>query len=190
MSARPPMAGRWCGEHGRLECTRRRHGGGTCHGAAVRGGDGACRMHQGKTTARARADALAAWAATPDDDGITPLAAVAGQLGLAWRRAALLGELLDEQVQSQGSDSLAGPLAAAEAAERDRTVRYAAVAHQLGVHEHWVDVARMVGGALNATLDGIFADLELTPAQRARIPLVVPARLRAMRLDDDGGDAA
>ena len=182
---------RWCSQHKRLECVHQRsRGRGQCHGPAVKG-TAACRLHSGKTVARARRDALRAWAATPGQgDGITPIVAVSGQLALSWHRAAMLGELLREQAEAEGSCSLAGPLAAAEAAERDRVVKYAVVAHQMGVQDHWISVARKSADALVATLDGIFADLELSPAQRERVPEVVPARLRAMRLDDDGDDAA
>jgi hypothetical protein len=176
-------AGRWCPDHGRLECTRERsRGRGQCHGPAVKSAD-ACRFHIGKTVAQARAAALSAWAAIPDDDGVTPLAAVAGQLNLSWRRAQLLSDELRKQVEATGEYIVA--LAELEAAERDRVVRFAAQAHAIGVLDRQVNVARAVGGALVQALDGIFADLELDARQRALVGTVVPARLRAL----DGGAA-
>jgi hypothetical protein len=190
---RPAGDARWCPRHGRLECTRRRsRGRGQCHGPAIKG-TASCRFHVGKTVEEARRGALTAWAAVPDDRGITPMAAVSGELGLAWRRARLLGGLLAEQGQGEaaaGGGGLLGPLAALEAAERDRVVRYAERAHLMGVQDHWVNMAREAGGKIAQMLDGLFDDLRLTPEQRALLPTVVPARLRALSDGDDDGDAA
>ena len=75
-----------------------------------------------------------------------------------------------------------------EAAERDRVVRFAKLAHEMGVADHWVSVAREVGGKVSQMLDGLWDDLDLTADQ-----VVVPARLRALRAGPDGdddGDAA
>jgi hypothetical protein len=210
---RPAGDARWCPRHGRLECARQRsRGRGPCHGPAIKG-TGACRFHAGTTVAEARRAALTAWAAVPDDRGVTPLAAVAGELGLAWRRARLLGEELRRQVQAAAGDDDDGgglvghvysasaaadgiyptgehvrALAELEAAERERVVKFAATAHTMGVYEHQVAVARELGGALTRVLDGIFDDLSLTPAQRALVPVVVPVRLRALPGPDDDPD--
>src|SRR5712691_5248162 len=100
----PPMGSRtlarWCEQHGRWECTKpRSRGRGQCHAQAIKG-TGACPAHAGKTIEQARRDAVNAWAAMPDDQGITPLAAAAGQLNLSWRRAQLLGDELRRQVEA------------------------------------------------------------------------------------------
>jgi hypothetical protein len=145
-------------------------------------------MHAGKTADRARADALAVWVATPDDHGVTPLAAVAGQLGLSWRRAGMLGAALAEASADAGDPEAVAWLAAAEAAERDRVVRFAAVAHQMGLAEYWKRLTRMYGDELVVMIDGILRDLHLDAAQRDRVPEVVPRWLRA--LPDPGDDAA
>ena len=196
----PPMGSlaRWCGQHGRWECTKpRSRGRGECHGAAIRGTD-ACRSHVGKTVQAARRDALTAWAARPGDDGICPRDAVAAQLALAWRRAELLGAELGRQVEAAAGNDVRGgsghglvgnTWGASEAAERDRVVRFAKTAHEMGIADRRTDLARQVGGAVVAVLDGIFDDLGLTPQQRALLPMVVPARLRALPGPDDGGAA-
>jgi hypothetical protein len=208
---RPAGDARWCPEHGRLECVHQRsRGRGPCHGPAVRDTDG-CRAHIGMTVAAARRAAVAAWAAVPDDQGITPMAAVAGQLALSWRRAQLLGEELRRQVEAASGGEGGGlvgyvysastaadgiypaseqirALVKLEAEERERCVRFAAAAHALGVREHAVNVAQVLAGVFDAVLDGIFDDLQLTEEQRESLPTVVPARLRALPGPD--GDAA
>jgi hypothetical protein len=101
-------------------------------------------MHVGKTLERARADAVSAWAAVPGDDGIAPRAAVAAMLGLAWRRAGLLGDLLRQQAEA-ADDGAPGGLAELEAAERDRVVRYGKTAHDMGVQERRARLAAEAG---------------------------------------------
>lgn len=141
---------RWCPEHNRAECTRLAHGGRTCHGSAVRGSP-ACRMHLGATVEQTRRAQLTAWAAQPGDHGISPRDAVSAQLALAWRRAQFLGEELGRQVQAAGDSDPA--LAGLEGTERDRVVKYAQIAHQMGVADHWAATARQVGGKISAALD-------------------------------------
>ena len=210
---RPAGDARWCPDHGRLECVHQRsRGRGQCHGPAIKGTE-SCRAHIGMTVAEARRVVLTAWAAVPDDQGISPMAAVAGQLNLSWRRAQLLGGELRRQVEAAGGGDGGGlvgyvysasaaadgiypaseavrALVKLEAEERERCVRFAAAAHAMGLQEHQVSVAREVGGALVQVLTGILDDLELDDRQRALVGTVVPARLRALPGPDDGDDAA
>jgi hypothetical protein len=190
----PPLA-RWCDKHQRWECVHQRvRGRGPCHGQAITGTD-ACPAHAGKSVERARRDAVSAWAAVPGDDGISPGAAVLGQLGLAWRRAELLGAELERQAMSGGRDrpgherrgaggtagSLVGEtfsasaaaggiyatgervrgLAELEAAERDRVVRFAEVAHRMGIEEARIDLAKEIGHHAVTVLSGVLARLGL-----------------------------
>lgn len=196
----------WCPEHGRLECTHPRHGGRTCHGSAVRG-TAACRMHLGKSVAQARREVLTAWAAVPDDTGISPRAAVAGQLGVAWRRAELLGEALRQQAESSsgngdgaaGTGGLVGhrysaseaaggiyptaeqarALVEIEAAERDRVVRFGKVAHEMGVEEARVRLAEEEGAVMSAILASALRRLGVDPGDAA-VRAAVHAELLAV----------
>jgi hypothetical protein len=177
---------RWCEQHGRLECAKRKHGGGQCHGRAITGTD-ACRFHVGKTVARARRDALTAWAASLGDDGISPRLAVAAQLGLAWRRAGLLGEELRRQVEAANDDGTPGGLvghtygasAAAggiyptgeraralvelERAERELVVRFAETGHKMGIEDARVRLAEEDASALIMILVAALRALGLDP---------------------------
>jgi hypothetical protein len=96
---------RWCGQHGRLECAHLTKRSETCHGPAVRGEAG-CRMHLGRRVEDVRREQLTAWAATPDDQGVSPAAAIMGALGITWRRMLLLAAELGQQVEQ---DAAAGP---------------------------------------------------------------------------------
>jgi hypothetical protein len=200
----PVSEPRWCSQHGRLECARPAHGGRTCHGSAVRD-TAACRMHLGQAVDVVRRAQLTAWAATPDDDGISPRAAAAGQLGLAWRRAALLGEALRQQAETDAGpgDATTGGLvgfrysasAAAdgvyatgeapralvelEAAERDRVVRFAEAASRMGVEAEMTALARAHGDELLAILGAVLVDFGFDPADAA-VRAVVVRRLRAL----------
>lgn len=170
---------RWCPDHNRAECTRPAHGGRTCHGSAVRG-TAACRMHLGKTVEATRREQLTAWAARPGDHGISPRDAVSAQLALAWRRAQFLGDELGRQVQAAGNGDPA--LTGLEAAERDRVVRYAKLAHEMGVADHWAATARQVGGKIVVALDHALA--RLTWEERDEILSQFSAEVAAWDGDD------
>lgn len=101
-----PGNARWCGEHGRLECTKHRvprQGGGPCHGPAVRGTD-VCKRHGGhrievlKVQGEARITAWSAIGRPGPENRIEPGMAVLGMLQMTWLRAAAYGELLRQQV--------------------------------------------------------------------------------------------
>lgn len=71
-------------------------------------------------------------------------------------------------------------LAKLEAEERDRCVRYAKTAHDMGIAEQQVRLAEQQGELLADAIERILAGLELSAQQRARVPQVVPAVLRAI----------
>jgi len=68
-------------------------------------------------------------------------------------------------------------LAALEAQERDRCVRFAKTCHDMGIAEQQVRLAEGQGLLLAQAVSRILDSLELTAAQRARVPQVVPAVL-------------
>jgi len=68
-----------------------------------------------------------------------------------------------------------------EAAERDRCVRFAKTAHDMGIAEREVRLAEQQGAILAGAIKQILERLELTDAQRELVPTVVPAVLRAIQ---------
>lgn len=71
-------------------------------------------------------------------------------------------------------------LAQLEAAERDRCVRYAKTAHDMGIAEQQIRIAERQGELLADAVRRILDALDLSERQRARVPQVVPAVLRAI----------
>ncbi|MER7500476.1 hypothetical protein AB0L05_27840 [Nonomuraea pusilla] len=68
-------------------------------------------------------------------------------------------------------------LTALEAAERDRTVRYAKAAHDMGIADREIRLAEAQGALIAGAIARILDALELTPTQRAKVPTVVPGVL-------------
>lgn len=67
-----------------------------------------------------------------------------------------------------------------EAAERDRCVRFAKTAHDMGIAEHQIRIAEQQGTMLADVIRRVLASLDLTEQQRALVPQVVPRELRAI----------
>jgi hypothetical protein len=73
-----------------------------------------------------------------------------------------------------------------EAAERDRCVKYAKTAHDMGIADRQIKLAEEQGALLAGVIGRILDALELTAKQRELVSVVVPRELRAAA----GGDAA
>lgn len=182
---------RWCEEHGRWECARNKQGGVECHGSAICG-TARCRMHAGKASELAKAQGqanLLAWstAAVADAKPLDPGQAVMNALHVSVLRAQMLGELLRVQVEDQDYEGFVGRTYAAgrdgarvetgeqlrglvrlEAEERDRSVKFAKAAHDMGIAERHIELqqaqAQIVVAAFRSALDAIGS--ELLPAAR------------------------
>lgn len=76
-----------------------------------------------------------------------------------------------------------------EAAERDRIVRYAKVAHDMGIAEREVKLAEQQGQLLAQVITQVLGDLDLTPGQQAKAPAAIRTRLRAAAELEAGGAA-
>lgn len=96
------------------------------------------------------------------------------------------------------ADKQAGIFAASEAqralvtlesAERDRVVRYAKVAHDMGIAEREVKLAEKQGELLASVIRGVLGDLELTEAQQGLAPAAIQRHLRAVAELEAGGAA-
>lgn len=180
---------RWCDDHGWWECTARKP---DHHAPAVRGMS-KCRFHLGKRLdlARTQGEAnLLAWSTQAAVDAAAPALdpgqVVMDQLRVAVMRADLYGELLRIQVADQEIDGLVGPtyaagrdgarvetgeqvrgLARLEAEWRDRAVRFAKAAHDMGIAERVIELhqgqAQLV---VSAFVAGLAAVPTLLPADK------------------------
>lgn len=172
---------RWCPTHGWWECSANKP---DHHAPAVRGNPH-CRFHLGKRLDLARTQGEAnmlAWSTQAAIDASAPALdpgqVVMDQLRVAVMRSDLYGELLRIQVADQEVDGLVGPtyaagrdgqrvetgeqvrgLARLEAEWRDRAVRFAKAAHDMGIAERVIELhqgqAQIVVTAFNAGLGAI-----------------------------------
>ena len=77
-----------------------------------------------------------------------------------------------------------------EAQERDRAVRFAKVAHDMGIAEREVRLAERQGELLATVIRGVLDDLDLTDEQQGKAPAAIQSRLRAVaELEATGGAA-
>lgn len=194
MQADDPMrrsGAHWCDDHGRWECSKRRKGGEDCHGPAVRG-LALCRMHAGRSMdlARTQGEAnLLAWSAeAAADRDIAPLdpgQVVMDQLRVAVMRADVYGELLRIQVADKEIGGLIGAtfaagrdgarvetgeqvrgLARLEAEWRDRVVRFAKAAHEMGIAERHIELEQGKAQLVVSAFLSALGVLGLVPADR------------------------
>lgn len=194
----------WCDLHKRWECTKKsKRSDSRCHAFAVRGTP-VCYTHAGKKTELVKAqgsameEALSAWVAEPGRTVVTPAEAVMAMLQMSWARVHVYAGLLRDQVESAGGgpqDSRAGLVAVAptgetirglallEAAERDRCVKYAKAAHDMGIADREIRLAEQQGVLIAGAISQILDQLELTAAQRSKVPTVVPTVLRGIAVE-------
>ncbi|MFI6793642.1 hypothetical protein ACIBG4_40560 [Nonomuraea sp. NPDC050383] len=195
-----------CETHSRWECSKKskRRPGDRCHASAIRGTN-ACRTHAGVSTAvaKARGEALSAWRAVPGRQDVSPAEAVMAMLQMSWARVHIYAGLLEQQLAEAdptrgtgygeglvGHTFSASPsvgvyesgeavrgLAQLEAAERDRCVRYAKTAHDMGIADREIRLAEAQGALLAGAISRILDGLELSAAQRALVPTIVPGVL-------------
>jgi hypothetical protein len=205
-----PMTGAlWCEHHGRWECSKRsrRRPGERCHGSPIKGTD-ACYSHGGqpREVLKAKGEALSAWRAEVGRSDVTPADAVMAMLQMSWARVHVYASLLERQVSDADPDAGVGlgeglvghtrgavkgigiyetgeairGLALLEAQERDRCVKFAKVAHDMGIADREIRLAEGQGLLLAQAISRILDGLELSAAQRARVPEVVPGVLLAI----------
>jgi hypothetical protein len=73
-------------------------------------------------------------------------------------------------------------LVALESAERDRVVKYAKVAHDMGISDRMINLAEKWGDVVVTRLVLIIEGLNLTPDQQALVPALVQAHLGTIEL--------
>lgn len=64
-----------------------------------------------------------------------------------------------------------------EAAERDRVVKYAKIAHDMGISDRLTSIAERWGDIVATRVTAMFEALELTPDQQDRLPALVESHL-------------
>lgn len=201
---------RFCEEHQRWEYAAKKP---NHHAAAIRG-MAMCRHHVGRSTAMAKALGeanLLAWSSEAADASLPmpdPGLTVLQQLRVASLRADLFGLMLRWQLEVDEEQGLVGDTFAAgaegqalrtgeqvrglvklEAEWRDRTVRYAKTAHDMGIAEREVRVAERTGQQLAGAIRSILEQLELSEAQQMLAIQVVPQELRRLSGETVPGEA-
>lgn len=188
-------------------CGAQKRGGGKCGRPAGWGtdhvGHGVCKLHGGATSAHrtAAGKAIAAEAVKtyglprevdPRDALLEEVHRTAGAVD--WLRGQVEALAPDavtwgvtEERSSTGKDGDSRTEAAAVnvwiqlyQAERKHLVDVCKAAISAGIEERRVKLAEQQGALLAGVIRGILGDLDLTPAQAARVSEVVPRHLRAM----------
>jgi hypothetical protein len=77
-------------------------------------------------------------------------------------------------------------LVALEAAERDRVVKYAKTAHDMGISDRMTAMAEKWGDQVVGRIMIIMASLNLTPEQEAMVPALIQAHLGSIELGSAG----
>lgn len=123
----------------------------------------------------ARRDELPTGGAEADADdreGAVPVGPGVGLIGNTF------GAVKDIGIYATGE--AARGLTQLEAAERDRCVRFAKTAHDMGIAEHQVRLAEQQGQMIAEVIQRVLATLDLTAAQRSLAFEVLPRELRAV----------
>lgn len=185
-----PTGPRGCG----AKAKRSKRDDGLCEGPAVTGTD-RCRMHSGKSAARAKAEGavradVLAWGLTDvcADPGEVLLRLVTQSAARAQRYAAELEDLVAKSPTLR--DALIGDawgefgkqgefvrgLARLEAEERDRCAGFATKAIAAGLAERQVRLAERQGALMVDVIRAVLADFGL--ADDPRVAEIVPRRVR------------
>jgi len=134
-------------------------------------------------------DVVGSWNGDADDDEVPR--GVARQLSPAGT-AGLIGHTFaaDKVAGIFASGEARRALVDLEAQERDRCVKFAKVAHDMGIAEREVKLAEQQGQLLAMVINNVLGDLSLTVEQQQLVPTVVQARLmEATHLEVTGGAA-
>lgn len=70
-----------------------------------------------------------------------------------------------------------------EAAERDRVVRYAKTAHDMGISERMTSLAERWGDLVASRISSMLDEMDLTPEQAVKVPSLLHKHLGALDID-------
>ena len=118
----------------------------------------------------------------PDREGLQAGDAVSSS-GLIGYRYGAAGK--DGHIYAVSEEARA--LVALEAAERDRVVKYAKTAHDMGISERLTNLAERWGDIVATRITLILAGLNLTPEQEAMVPALIQAHLSQIDVGTMGG---
>jgi hypothetical protein len=79
-------------------------------------------------------------------------------------------------------------LTALESSERDRVVKYAKTAHDMGISERLTNLAERWGDIVAGRITLILSGLELTRDQEAKVPALIQAHLGHIDMETLAGD--
>lgn len=74
-------------------------------------------------------------------------------------------------------------LVALESAERDKVVKYAKVAHDMGISDRLTNLAERWGDVVAIRISAMLEELHLTPEQSIRVPALISTHLGAIDVD-------
>jgi hypothetical protein len=120
----------------------------------------------------------------PDQEGLQPGERPNGS-GLIGYRYGAAGK--DGTIYAVGEETRA--LVALEAAERDRVVKYAKTAHDMGISERLTNLAERWGDVVATRISLILDGLNLTPEQEAMVPALIQAHLSQIDITTMGGQS-
>lgn len=87
----------------------------------------------------------------------------------------------DGRIYAQSEEVRA--LVALESAERDRVVKFAKAAHDMGISERLTSLAERWGDLVAGRISVILGELDLTPEQQARVPALIQRHLGTIDMD-------
>ena len=87
----------------------------------------------------------------------------------------------DGRIYAQSEEVRA--LVALESAERDRVVKFAKTAHDMGISERLTSLAERWGDLVAGRISAILGELNLTPEQQARVPALIQRHLGDIDMD-------
>lgn len=114
----------------------------------------------------------------PIDDGETPK--TSGLIGHRYGMGGKEGILYRQTEEARA-------LVALEASERDRVVKFAKTAHDMGISDRLINLAERWGDVVATRVTSVLVGLELTPEQEARVPSLLQAHLSSIDLGSMSG---
>lgn len=120
----------------------------------------------------------------PDPDGLQAGAETheSGLIGYRYGAAGKDGHIyaVSEEVRA---------LVALESAERDRVVKYAKTAHDMGISDRLTNLAERWGDIVATRITIMFDELDLSPEQTAKVPALLQAHLGSIDMGAISGTA-
>lgn len=113
---------------------------------------------------------------TPDDPAVTDVPEGNGLIGFRYGAAGKDGVIYTQNEEVRA-------LVLLEAAERDRVVKYAKVAHDMGISSRLTDLAEKWGDVVAGRITFLLEALNLTPEQEAQVPLLLESHLGSLDIE-------